>query len=85
MMSLCANKVAPNFDDVILCKHVTAEEMHLSCLIPYLIRKKIHVILAINIVIAHIAILITSSPSGARFYVMRWVKYGRWRYHKISR
>ena len=37
-----------------------------------------HTILAINSVIAHIAISITSSPSGAGFHVMRWVKYGGW-------
>ena len=27
MTSLCANIAAPNFDDVTLCKHVTAEEI----------------------------------------------------------
>ena len=51
------------------------KKMHLSCLIPFPIRKK-YVILAINIVITQIALLITSLPSGTGFYVMRWVKYG---------
>ena len=46
---------------------------------------KKHVTLAMNIVVVHIVILITSSPSGTGFYVMRWVKYGGWRYRKILR
>ena len=51
------------------------KKMYLSCLIAFYTK---HVILAINIVIAHIAILITSSPSCTGFYVMRLVKYGGW-------
>ena len=84
-----ANNVAPNFDDVTLCKYLAQflmtsycenklrhNKMHLSCLIPFLTQK--HIVLAINIVIAQIATSIRSSPSGAGFYVMRWVKYGGW-------
>ena len=64
----------PIFDDVTLCKHLTAEE---NAFIVFNSSKK-HVILAINIVIVQIAISITSLPSGTGFYVMRWVKYGGW-------
>ena len=46
------------------------KKLHLPCLIPFLIGK--------NIVMVQIVILITSSPSGAGFYVMRWIKYGGW-------
>ena len=53
------------------------KEKYLSCLIPFLIRKK-HVILAINIVKAQIVISIMSSLSGTGFHVMKWVKYGGW-------
>ena len=78
MTSLYANKVTPTFFITSHCVNMLRQKkMHLSCLIPFLIGKN-HVILAINIVLAQIAILIPSSLSGTRFYVKRWVKYGRW-------
>ena len=67
----------PIFDDVTLCKDVTAEENTFIVFNSFSYTKK-HVILVINTVISQIAISITSSPSGTGFYVMRWVKYGRW-------
>ena len=67
----------PIFDDVTLCKHVTAEENTFIVFISFFIRKK-HAILEINIVIIQNVISITSLPSGTGFYVMRWVKYGGW-------
>ena len=69
MTSLFANRVAPNFDGLTLCKHATAEENAFIVLNSFLIQKK-HVILASNIVIVQIVISITSSPSGTGFYVM---------------
>ena len=67
----------PIFDDVTLCKHVTAEENTFIVFNSFYYTKK-HVILAINIVISQIALSITKSPSGTGFYVMGWVKYGGW-------
>ena len=67
----------PIFDEVTLCKYVTAEENAFIVFNSFSYNKK-HIILAINIVFAQIAILITSSPSGTGFYVMRRVKYGGW-------
>ena len=66
----------PIFDDVTLCKHVTAKE-NAFIVITFSYTKE-NVILVINIVFAQIAISITSSPSGNGFYVMRWVKYEGW-------
>ena len=65
----------PIFEDVTLCKHVTTEENAFIMFNSFSYTKK-HVILAINIVIAQIAISITSSLSGTLFNMMRWVKYG---------
>ena len=67
----------PIFDDITLCKHVTTEENAFMMFISFSYMKT-HIVLAINIVIAQIAISIMSSPSGTGFYVMRWVKYGGW-------
>ena len=67
----------PIFDDLTLCKHVTAEENALTVYF-FFSYTKIPIILAIIIVFAQIAILITSLPSGTGFYVMKWVKYGGW-------
>ena len=65
------------FDDVTLFKHVTTEEeMHLSCLIPFLQYGKIAltsdriVILVINNAMAKMAIQIKSSPPGAGLYLL---------------
>ena len=58
------------FDDVTLCKHVTAEENAFIMFSSFSYTKK-HITLAINIVIIQIAILIMSSPPGTGFYVMR--------------
>ena len=67
----------PIFDDVTLCKHVLTEENAFRVFISFsYTKKKKQVFLAINKCI--VQIVITSSPSGAEFYVMRWVKYGRW-------
>ena len=68
-MDTVAKKLAPNFDDVTLCKHVTAEEnaFILNQFLSY--TKKTHIILASNIVIVQIVISIASSPSGTGFYV----------------
>ena len=65
------------------CNYVTAEEYAFIVFNSFSYMKK-HVILAINIVSGLIVIWIMSLPSGTGFYVMRWVKYGRWRYGKIS-
>ena len=62
------------FDDVTLCKYVTAKD-NAWIVIPFSYTKE-HIILVINNVFAQIAISITSSPSGTGFYVLRWVKYG---------
>ena len=70
-------KSRPIFDDVTLCKHVTAEESAFIVFNYFSYTKKTQVISAIDIVIIQIVISInTSSPPGTRFYVMRWVKYG---------
>ena len=54
------------------CGNIKSEcEMHLSCLIPFLIRKNTS-LFVINTVIVQIVILIMSSPSCIGFYVMRW-------------
>ena len=50
------------FDDVTLCKHVTSEENAFFMFVSFSYTIK-HVILAINIDIAQIAISITSLPS----------------------
>ena len=70
-----SNNVALNFDDITLCKHVTAEENAFIVFNSFSYTKK-HVIFAINIVIVQIATSIMSLPSGTGFNVMRWVKYG---------
>ena len=57
------------FDDVTLCKHVTAEENAYIVFNSFSYTKK-HLILAIYIVIVQIVILIMSLPSGTGFYVM---------------
>ena len=68
----------PMFDDITLCKHVTAEENTLMVLNSFSYKYEKLVILATKIVFPQIAILITSLPSGTGLYVMRWVKYGGW-------
>ena len=67
----------PIFDDVTLCKHVTAEENAFIVFNFFSYTEK-HVILAINIVLAQIAIRLRVRRQVLGFYVRRWVKYGGW-------
>ena len=77
MTSLVKITSHPIFDDITLYKHVMTEENAFILFISFSFMKT-HLVLAINIVIAQIAISITSAPSGTGFYVMRRVKYGGW-------
>ena len=68
------NPVVPGTAQVLMMSHcvnmLRQKKIYLLCLIPFLYEKT-HLILAINIVIAQIAISNKSSPSGAWFYVIR--------------
>ena len=56
----------PMFDDIALCKHVTAKENAFIIFNSFSYMNKL-VILVINIVIDQLVILMTSSPSGTGF------------------